>query len=445
MTIIHAPASPADHPADLVVDVYGTFLGKRSERLVVRWRDAADPVPERPLQGPHTPSPRSAVLRFSKPDLEGETPDNVAPDSEPHPATQAVGNLLNFWRESRLIPDPPNRCRPDLQLGRQLHDLADNPHDGPDAKGWSERLVPLSRLRSVVVSGRGVTISSDLIGALVERGITLSFMSGRGQPVANLSAPGLSGTVQTRRSQLEAYCSPLGVQLAAEFVRGKLRNQKHQLQYSGKYLKLTDPERFTRLEAKIVAIGNVRKQLLKFEAPALDPVRDQLMGYEGTAARLYWEGVAIILEGQVQFPGRHTRGAIDPVNSALNYGYGILYSQVAGALANAGLELYAGFLHVDRPGKPSLVLDVVEEFRAPIVDRAVLALVNQGVPLEADDHGLTAAARKYVADRILDRLATHVPYEGKNWPLSSVMQHQARHLAVAVRGERTYRCFASRW
>lgn len=443
MTITHAPDSPADHPADLVIDVYGTFLGKRSERLVVRWRDS--PPAAVPGGGPHSPPVGSAVLRFPKPQVDAPAPDQPPPEPDLNPANQAASDLLNFWRESRAIPEKPVRTRPDVLLGRQLRDLAENPQDGPDPQGWRERLVPLARLRSLLVSGRGVTISSDLIGALVERGITLAFLSGRGQPLANLSAPGLAGTVQTRRSQLEAYRSPLGVQLAVEFIRGKLRNQKHLLQYSGKYVKATDPDRFSRLEKKVAAMGAIRKQLVGFEAPELDPVRDKLMGFEGTGARLYWEGVAIILEGHVEFPGRHTRGAIDPINSCLNYGYGILYSQIAGAVSNAGLELFAGFLHVDRPGKPSLVLDLVEEFRAPVVDRAVLALVNQGVPLETDEHGLTAATRKYVADRVLERLATPVPYEGKNWPLSSVMQHQARHLAVAVRGERTYRCFASRW
>jgi CRISPR-associated protein Cas1 len=100
---------------------------------------------------------------------------------------------------------------------------------------------------------------------------------------------------------------------------------------------------------------------------------------------------------------------------------------------------------VDRPGKPALVLDLVEEFRAPIVDRSILAISNQGIPLETDAHGLTAATRKLVAHRILERLATPVPYEGKRWPLRTIIQNQARHLAVAVRGERRYRAFASRW
>lgn len=445
MTITRAPVAPVVHPADLVIDQYGTFLGKRSERLVVRWRETEHPLPDEGATGTQS---STAVVQFPRPNSvqthAEESQSESDPPREENAADIATSELLNFWRESRAIPARPQRPKA-RHLGQLLQDLGEGAPSSPDRNGWSEQLVPLSRLRSVLVSGRGVTISSDLIGALVERGITLAFLSGRGDPLALVSAPGLSGTVQTRRSQLEAYTTPLGVNLAVEFIRGKLRNQKHQLQYSGKYLKSSDPERFTKLSKKIAAIGAIRQQLEDFEADNLASVRDKLMGYEGTAARIYWEGVSLLLEGNVQFPGRLTRGAIDPVNSALNYGYGILYSQVSGALANAGLELFAGFLHVDRPGKPSLVLDLVEEFRAPVVDRVILALVKLGVSLEANEHGLTVASRREVSDRILDRLSTVVPYEGKRWQLLSVIQQQARHLAVAVRGERIYRSFASRW
>lgn len=423
------PPQLVEHPADLVIDVFGTFLGKRSERMVIRWRDS-------------TPTPQTPRTAWQSTPVADNTPVVETPNELSHPADQAIAHLRQLWASAAPNPESPPQT-PVTRLQSQLDPIAEQT-TAPQTD-WHERVVPLSRLRSVTVSGRGVTVSSDLIAALVERGIALSFLSGRGHPVAQLSAPGLGGTVQTRRSQLAAYTSPLGVQLAVEFIRGKLRNQKHQLQYSGKYLKSTAPERFARLTRKISAMANLRTQLKDFAAPDLDPVRDKLMGYEGTGARIYWEGVALLLEDRIAFPGRQTRGALDPVNSALNYGYGILYGQVSAAVVNAGLEMYAGFLHVDRPGKPALVLDLVEEFRAPVVDRAILAIINQGIPLETNDHGLTAASRKLVADRVLERLATPVPYEGKRWPLGTIIQNQARHLAVAVRGERTYRSFASRW
>jgi CRISPR-associated protein Cas1 len=432
---------PVEHPADLVIDVFGAFLGKRSERMVVRWRET---------QRESSDDAGPELVRFPRREFGEPTAAVGSPvrsdAAEPclaSPVDHATQKLLDLWDDGTCPATV--RLSPAARLRERLDQLTDDPGGDDPRDEWHERMVPFSRLRSVTVSGRGVTISSDLIASLVERGIGLSFLTRRGTPVAQLSAPGLGGTVQTRRSQLAAYETALGVQLAAAFVRGKLRNQQHQLQYSGKYLKTTDGERFAKLERKIAALKNLRRQLADFSGESLDDVRDQLMGFEGTGARLYWEGVTIVLEGRVDFPGRQTRGALDPINSALNYGYGILYSQVSAAVVNAGLELYAGFLHVDRAGKPALVLDLVEEFRAPVVDRAVLAIVNQGTPIETDDYGLTAASRRLVADRVLERLATPVPYEGKRWPLGAVIQNQARHLAVAVRGERTYEPFASRW
>jgi len=452
------PPEPVVHPADLVIDDFGTYLGKQSERMIIRWREATRQASPDSLSALNEQTHDDGVLSIESETLPPPSLDlkNDSQDSHPEtsvsdrddeqaslPADQAASELLQYWAQQpssfeRPLPGPRSR------LHNQLNRINDAQAARPSGL-WKERAVPLSRLRSVTVAGKGITVSSDLIAALVERGISLSFLSGRGNPVALLNSPGLGGTVQTRRSQLSAYHSPLGVCLAVEFIRGKLRNQKHQLQYSGKYLKPTDPARFNRLTRKIQALGALRKQLSTFQGENLSQVRDQLMGYEGTGARLYWEGVAILLEGRIHFPGRSTRGALDPVNSALNYGYGILYGQVSGAVVNAGLEIFAGFLHVDRPGKPSLVLDLVEEFRAPIVDRVILAIINQGIDLETDDRGLRPTTRKLIAHRILERLSTPVPYEGKRWPLGAIIQNQARHLAVAVRGERDYRAFASRW
>ncbi len=107
-----------------------------------------------------------------------------------------------------------------------------------------------------------------------------------------------------------------------------------------------------------------------------DEVRGELMGLEGTGGRLYWKQIGNMLPDELGFEGRShysRKRRPDAVNAALNYGYGILTSHVWGAAMNAGLEPFAGFLHVDRSGKPSLVLDLMEEFRQPVVDRAILA------------------------------------------------------------------------
>ena len=133
------------------------------------------------------------------------------------------------------------------------------------------------------------------------------------------------------------------------------------------------------------------------------------------------------------------------VNSALNYGYGILYTQVWGAIMNAGLEPFAGFLHVDRPGKPSLVLDLIEEFRQPIVDRAVIAALTKGLKVETREGLLTEESRRAVAGAVLDRLESEVGFHGRRHRMKSVIQIQARNVASCVRGDKPYRAFAFKW
>jgi CRISPR-associated protein Cas1 len=133
------------------------------------------------------------------------------------------------------------------------------------------------------------------------------------------------------------------------------------------------------------------------------------------------------------------------VNSLLNYGYGILYSQIWGAVLNAGLEPFAGFLHVDRPGKPSLVLDMVEEFRQPVVDRTVIAYVNLGTNIGMRDGLLDADTRKNIGDKIVERLVATEMYKGKQYQIRSIIQMQARRLAGVLRGDGAYKAFSFKW
>jgi CRISP-associated protein Cas1 len=171
------------------------------------------------------------------------------------------------------------------------------------------------------------------------------------------------------------------------------------------------------------------------------------MGAEGRAAARYWQAVALIIPTELGWPGRETQGARDPFNAALNYGYGVLRSQVRQALLLAGLEPNAGFLHADRPGKPSLTLDLIEEFRQAVVDRTLIGQVNRGFAIVQDDQGrLDGPTRKRIVEKVLERMDSTEPYEGKRQPLRHILQLQARHIATFVRGERTdYTAFVMGW
>lgn len=312
---------------------------------------------------------------------------------------------------------------------------------------------PLLFLEQVLVSGRGVSISSDAIEACCERGIPVHFLSGRSEPYAALYASGLGGTVITRRAQLTAYDDRRGVVLACAFAIGKIVNQANLLRYVAKYRKTTDPGLFLELRLRA---GEVRdhvdeaRRLIERAEPSarVDDLRGSLLSIEGRAAQHYWNALTLVVPEQLGWPGREGRGARDPFNAALNYGYGVLYGQVERALVLAGLDPYGGFIHVDRPGKPSLTLDLIEEFRAPVVDRTILGMVNRGTQIAQDGEGLlTVEVRRAIADHVLERLEESTErYEGKRQKLRFILQTQARHVASFLRGDRpAYEPFVSGW
>ena len=304
---------------------------------------------------------------------------------------------------------------------------------------------PFFRLNEVIISSKGISVSSDAIRALCEQGIRLSFISGSGSPYAMITSPMLSATVQTRRAQILAFSDAKGVAFAKLIVAGKLKNQSRLLRYFGKYIGKIDQGRFQKLTESAKSLEDIKRQIANVRGTNLDEARGTLMGLEGTAGRVYWEAVKTIIGERATFLGRERRGAVDAVNSLLNYGYGILYSTVWGAVLNAGLEPFAGFLHVDRPGKPSLVLDLVEEFRQPVVDRTVISHINLGEAVKMEGGMLAEETRRYFAGKILERLESSETVKGKKYQIKSIIQMQARSLAMFLREKGEYKPFSFKW
>lgn len=389
----------------VIVSDYGVMLAKKGERLVIR-----GPQPKLELieGGPQLFLPLGIDNR--RPNL-----TIVASDGEKHPA-EPIRHLGDDGDKSRAPKSTPDRIE-----------------------------MPLFRVGHIVVASNGVSISTDLIEACCERGIRLSFLSRGGKPYAMLSSPMLTATVLTRREQLAAYNDGRGVEFAKAVVRGKLGNQAALLRYFGKYLKAADPEAFAKLSEIAILLIKGRNRAAKVSAPNIDAAREELLSIEGASGRNYWSGVRRLLPPEVEFDAREHRGAADPVNSALNYGYGMLYAQVWGAIMNAGLEPFAGFLHVDRPGKPSLVLDMVEEFRPPVVDRAVIAALGRGAAIRTREGMLTDEARRAVAAAVLERIESEVNFRGRRQQLKSVIQIQARNVASFLRGDGRYKAFSFKW
>jgi CRISPR-associated protein Cas1 len=309
--------------------------------------------------------------------------------------------------------------------------------------------ITFDHLHELQLASSGLSVSVDAVAALADRGVRVSIVGYDGRPVAQVASPMLTASVQTRRAQLDALENGRGLLLARAIAAGKVLNQARLLKYCVKNVRQTEPEMYQAIQEKVSTMLRARRDILHGPWSNLEKARAMIMGLEGQAAKVYWAGVSQLIEKQAEFTHRAHRGAGDFVNSLLNYGYGVLYSQVWGAIQNAGLEPFAGYLHTDRPGKPSLVLDLTEEFRAPVVDRTVIAALRLGqlqAPEERNGKGLNADTRAILVDRLLRRLESRERWKGAEYQVRSIIQMQARQVVSFLTGRLTrYQPFRFKW
>ncbi|CCQ94189.1 CRISPR-associated endonuclease Cas1 2 [[Clostridium] ultunense Esp] len=302
-------------------------------------------------------------------------------------------------------------------------------------------------MEDVIVMTKGVTISSDVLQLLLENGIQIYFTDYREEPYAMLYSPYLHGTVKTRREQFASLSDGRGVYIAKQFAVGKVQNQINNLKY---FLRSRGGMEREEIESEIAGMERYLKELKRIEERKLEEVRQTILSLEAHAAHHYWRGVERLIQDKIpSFKGREKWDAQDPVNMMLNYGYGVLGAKVLGAIVRAGLEPYAGFIHADRSGKPSLRFDLVEEFRAPIVDRVVISLLSKGFKPEVeewgDGKGLAMETRKHFKEKLFKRFDAREKYKGKDYLLKTIIQLQARSLASYFREGKTYKAFIAKW
>jgi len=245
--------------------------------------------------------------------------------------------------------------------------------------------------------------------------------------------------------QLEACRGKKGIGIAKCIVIGKIKNQASLIKYCSKYRQDWDTDFAGKFDRFLKDMAGFCREVKALKDTDPDIVRGKLFSTEGRAASSYWGMFTTVVNNKVEFNGRERKGATDLVNSMLNYGYGVLYPRIWLALSLAELNLQLSFIHKEQPNKPTLVFDMIEEFRQAVVDRAVISLINRGEELKMDGTLLTKETRDRVALAVLERLNTPLKFRGKNLSLSEIINHQARHLAGCIRDNKTYRPFLAKW
>jgi len=317
-------------------------------------------------------------------------------------------------------------------------------------KGKTLHHAKVEDLRQVVISGKG-GISFDALELLGAHGVDLIVVDWKGEVTARLASREMR-TVQTRREQYYAYRDERSGVLAKQFVLAKMKNQYATLGTLAKSRKDTSPDTAEKLTQKRVMVS---KQIRRVEAlgdKRVDAIRGILMGLEGLASNSYWNGVRKIIPEKFDFKGRSGRYATDPLNAMLNYGYALLEGEVWRGVHYAGLDPYGGFLHVDRPGRPSMVLDLMEEFRQQLIDKTVMGLVTKGSVSPSDFEMVEGmcrmgnSARKLLLKTVLGRFEKYMRYKEERQRWTDMILLQARDIAKFLRGETAnYDGFYLRW
>ena len=303
----------------------------------------------------------------------------------------------------------------------------------------SDRLrLPMINIAAIVCFGR-VSCSPYLLGACAQRGIAISFMTEHGRFLAAVNGF-TPGNVLLRREQYRRADSPEATAtIARACIVGKLANYRTVLRRANRdQQKSESTDRIERMANRID---------LKIKTLQSGLGLDQLRGAEGDATADYFAVFNELITSQKErfsFTSRSRRPPLDPVNAMLSFLYSMLTNDMRSACESVGLDAAVGFLHRDRPGRPGLALDLMEELRPVLVDRVVLSVINRqqvniagfikepGGGIRMDDatrKELVGADQKRKSEEI-----TH-PFLQEKMTLGLVPLIQARLMARFLRGD----------
>lgn len=298
--------------------------------------------------------------------------------------------------------------------------------------------LPLHNLEGIVSFGYRGT-SPALMGACADRGISLCYLTPQGKFLARVSGK-VRGNVILRAQQYESSKDDaVSMEIARNCIAGKVYNARWVLERA-----LRDHPMQIDVE-RVKAASNQLKDSLTWVRNS--QTKDQLRGYEGEAASIYF-GVfdELILQQKkdFSFDGRNKRPPLDNVNAMLSFVYTLLTNTITSALESVGLDPCVGYLHTERPGRASLSLDLIEELRAIMADRFVVSLINKkivnGKNFTKKENGAVLMdddLRKRLLTEWQNRkkdVITH-PYLGEKVEWGMVPYTQAMLLARYLRGD----------
>lgn len=255
-----------------------------------------------------------------------------------------------------------------VSLNRDNEGFVINTSDG-------KQRIPAVGIDSIQIS-RGAQITSDAVMLAIEREIEVLFMDRSGNPIGRIWSSKYGSISTIRKGQLSFVYSHKAVDWIKNVLLKKIENQQALM-----LLFNNNDNPNVSTEKNIARLEDYRNKIRALDGDIVNDIAPMLRGWEGQASRIYFSTINSFLPEQFRFENRTQHPALDVANAFLNYGYGILYGRIEGALIKAGIDPYIGILHRDDYNRPVLVYDIIEMYRI-WVDYVVYTLLAQNVITE---------------------------------------------------------------
>lgn len=276
--------------------------------------------------------------------------------------------------------------------------------------GDQKDYISLNNIKIIQIPSVRSTITTDLISHCAKRGIPIFLSDNFGTPNAQILPQNYSH-IDMVMKQINYSKGEKGMNLAKIITLAKIKNQMKVIQYFSKYRLKKDAYYNTIYSNYISTVKNIEQKIKKLNYS--DNYPNILMGFEGSIASIYWSIFGYLID-EPDFKREHQR-ATELANSCLNYGYGILYHRITKSLIKKGLNPCSSFMHSIANNKPALVFDLIEPFRAIIVDRVVISCFNKKMHLVLNEKGyLDDVTRRMIAQQFLNRLHSRFNYKNSD-------------------------------
>ena len=295
--------------------------------------------------------------------------------------------------------------------------------------------IPAVGIDSIQIS-RGAQITSDAVMLAIEHEIEVMFMDKTGKPIGRIWSPKYGSISTIRKGQLNFIYSHNAVDWIKEVLLKKIENQQALM-----LLFNNDDHTETDTEKNIARLEDYRNKIRTLDGDIVNDIAPMLRGWEGQASRIYFSTINSFLPEQFRFNIRSQHPALDITNAFLNYGYGILYGRIEGALIKAGVDPYIGVLHRDDYNRPVLVYDIIEMYRI-WVDYVVYTLLAQNVITEEfysvredGSYWLEALGRRVLIQSLNDYMDEVITVKGVTRSRLTILSLYAQSLAQKFKEE----------